>query len=331
MTNHAERAHRVSALVFDGMKMLDLAGPFEVFAEAARFGARYELEVLSTDGAPVRSSTGLRVPVDGTVESATDVGTALVVGGDALPTSPISSDLTDAAVSLSRRACRTASVCTGAFLLAEAGLLNGRRATTHWRHARLLAAAFPRVRVEPDAIFVEDGTIITSAGVSAGIDLALALVERDHGEEVARSVAQSLVVFLQRPGGQSQFSPSMTLPRPSSPVLRQVTDAVAADPAADHSVPALAARAHVSPRHLSRMFRQETRSSPARYVEGVRVDAAIRLLHAGHSVTACAQQVGVGSPETLRRMFLARVGVSPCAYQQRFRTSTREAEPDDEG
>ncbi|MFF5057000.1 GlxA family transcriptional regulator [Micromonospora sp. NPDC000663] len=330
MTDHAERAHRVCALVFDGMKMLDLAGPFEVFAEAARFGARYELEVRSGDGAPVRSSTGLRVPVDGNVESATDVGTALVVGGDDLPTTPISSELRAAAVSLSRRACRTASVCTGAFLLAEAGLLDGRRATTHWRHTRLLAAAFPRVRVEPDAIFVEDGTIVTSAGVSAGIDLALALVERDHGEEVARSVAQSLVVFLQRPGGQSQFSPSLTLPRPSSPVLRQVTDAVAADPAADHSVPALAARAHVSPRHLSRMFRQETRSSPAKYVEGVRVDAAIRLLHAGHSVTTCAQRVGVGSPETLRRMFLARVGVSPSAYQQRFRTSTRGAAPDDE-
>ncbi|MBM0231287.1 DJ-1/PfpI family protein [Micromonospora sp. STR1_7] len=307
------------------MKMLDLAGPFEVFAEAARFGARYELEVLSSDGAPVRSSTGMRVPVDGAVESATDVGTALVVGGDSLPTAPISSDLRAAAASLSRRAARTASVCTGAFVLAAAGLLDGRRATTHWRHARLLAAAFPRVRVEPDAIFVEDGTIFTSAGVSAGIDLALALVERDHGEEVARSVAQSLVVFLQRPGGQSQFSPSLTLPRPSSPVLRQVTDAVAADPADDHSVPALAARAHVSPRHLSRMFRQEVGSSPGRYVEGVRVDAAIRLLHAGQSVTACARQVGVGSPETLRRMFLARVGVSPRAYQQRFRTATRDA------
>jgi transcriptional regulator GlxA family with amidase domain len=311
-------ANRVTALVFDGMKMLDLAGPFEVFAEAAKFRARYELSVRSSDGRPVKSSTGVRVPVDGPVSSATEVGTALIVGGDALPTAPIDPSLTAAAAALSGRAERTASICTGAFILAAAGLLDGRRATTHWQHARLLAAAHPSVLVEPDAIYVEDGTIFTSAGVSAGIDLALALVERDHGEEIARSVAQSLVVFLQRPGGQSQFSPSLALPRPTTAILRQITDSVAADPAADHSVAALAARAHLSARHLSRLFHQELGSSPAKYVESVRVDAAMRLLHLGESVTVCAQRVGVGSPETLRRVFIARVGVSPRAYQQRF-------------
>ena len=316
-------ASRVTALVFDGMKMLDLAGPFEVFAEAAKFGARYDLEVRSVDGRAVRSSTGIPVPVDGPVESATDVVTALIVGGDALPTTPISPGLTAAAATLAARAERTASICTGAFILAAAGLLDGRRVTTHWQHARLLAAAYPRVRVEPDAIYVEDGTIFTSAGVSAGIDLALALVERDHGQELARSVAQSLVVFLQRPGGQSQFSPSLALPRPSVPVLRQITDAVVADPAADHSVAAMAARAHLSPRHLSRLFHQELGRSPAKYVEGVRVDAAMRLLHLGESVTGCAQRVGVGSPETLRRMFVAHLGVSPRAYQQRFSQAAR--------
>jgi transcriptional regulator GlxA family with amidase domain len=313
--------NRVTALVFDGMKMLDLAGPFEVFAEAAKFGARYELEVRSADGRPVRSSTGIPVPVDGPVSAATEIGTALIVGGDAVPTTPVSPLLIAAAATLSDQADRTASICTGAFILAAAGLLDGRRATTHWQHARLLAAAYPRVRVEPDAIYVQDGTIFTSAGVSAGIDLALALVERDHGEELARSVAQSLVVFLQRPGGQSQFSPSLALPRPGVPVLRQITDAVVADPAADHSVTAMATRAHVSPRHLSRLFQTELGSSPAKYVESVRVDAAMRLLHLGESVTACAQRVGVGSPETLRRMFLARIGVSPRAYQQRFRAA----------
>ncbi|WP_250002805.1 GlxA family transcriptional regulator [Actinoplanes sp. M2I2] len=312
--------HRVTALVFDGLKMLDLAGPFEVFAEANRFGADYALEVRSTDGRPVRASTGMPVAVDGAAGDAAGIGTAVVVGGDDLPISPISAELTEAAAFLSRHAGRTASICTGAFVLAAAGLLDGRRATTHWRHARLLAAAYPKVVVAPDAIFVADGPVFTSAGVSAGIDLALALVERDHGEELARSVAQSLVVFLQRPGGQSQFSPSLSLPRPSTPALREVTDAVAADPAGDHSVTALAARAHLSPRHLSRMFRQELGSTPGRYVEGVRVDAAMRLLHAGQSVTATARQVGIGSPETLRRLFVARVGVSPRAYQQRFRS-----------
>ena len=325
MDKPAAGAHRVSALVFDGMKLLDLAGPFEVFAEAAKYGAKYELEVLSTDGAAVVSSTGMPIAVDGSVDAAGAMGTALVVGGDILPTSPVEKSLSAAAMTLSHRADRLASICTGAFVLAAAGLLDGRRATTHWQHAKLLAAAYPRIRVEPDAIYVQDGSIFTSAGVSAGIDLALALVEIDHGGEVARAIAQSLVVFLQRPGGQSQFSPSLALPRPTSSVLRQVIDAVAADPAADHAVATLAARAHVSPRHLSRLFRQELGSSPSKYVESVRVEAAMRLLHRGASVTACAKEVGIGSPETLRRLFIAHVGVPPSAYQQRFRTTRRDS------
>jgi transcriptional regulator GlxA family with amidase domain len=317
-------AHRVTALVFDGMKLLDLAGPLEVFAEAGRFGGRYALEVRSADGRDVVSSTGMRVPVDGPADEAEDPGTLLVVGGDVLPGTPVPPELAEAARSLSARAGRTASVCTGAFVLAAAGLLDGRRATTHWRHAALLGRAHPQVQVEPDAIFVEDRGVFTSAGVSAGIDLALALVERDGGGELARAVAQSLVVFLQRPGGQSQFSASLAAPRPRVPLLRSVTDGVAADPAADHSVPALAARAHVSSRHLTRLFQAELGTTPARYVESVRIDAAVRLLHEGHSVTATAQRVGMGSPETLRRAFLARIGVPPGEYLRRFRSSRRD-------
>ncbi|XVV08902.1 GNAT family N-acetyltransferase [Actinoplanes sp. CA-131856] len=311
--------HRVTALVFDGMKMLDLAGPLEVFAEAGG----YELEVRSPDGRDVVSSTGLRVPVDGPAHEARDVGTALIVGGDALPVTPIPRPLIDAARLLSEKAERTASICTGAFILAAAGLLDGRRATTHWRHARLLGAAFPGITVEPDSLFVRDGAVYTSAGVSAGIDLALALVERDNGEPAARTVARELVVFLQRPGGQSQFSPSLTLPRPTTPKLRELTDAVAADPAGDHAIPALASRIAVSPRHLSRLFRDELGTSPAKYVESVRVDAALRLLTEGHSVTAAAGRTGIGSTETLRRAVIGRIGVSPRAYQQRFRYGRR--------
>ncbi|WP_275409951.1 GlxA family transcriptional regulator [Paractinoplanes deccanensis] len=241
-----------------------------------------------------------------------------MVGGDGLPITPIPPALVEAAGVLAARAQRTASICTGAFVLAAAGLLDGRRATTHWRHARLLAAAYPRIEVVPDALFVEDGTVHTSAGVSAGIDLALALVERDRGEAVARTVAQELVVFLQRPGGQSQFSPSLALPRPSTPKLRELTDAIAADPGGDHAIPALAARISVSPRHLSRLFRDEVGASPAKYVEAVRVDAALRMLAEGHSVTTAAARTGIGSPETLRRAVTARTGISPRAYQQRF-------------
>jgi transcriptional regulator GlxA family with amidase domain/GNAT superfamily N-acetyltransferase len=314
--------HRVTALVFDGMKMLDLAGPLEVFAEAGR---PYVLEVRSVDGHDVVSSTGVRVPVDGPVREAVNVGTALIVGGDALPVTPIPPELIDAAAWLSGAAQRTASICTGAFLLAAAGLLDGRRATTHWRHARLLAAAYPGIRVEPDALHIADGEIYTSAGVSAGIDLALALLERDRGEEKARTVAQELVVFLQRPGGQSQFSPSLALPRPTAPKLRELTDAIAADPGGDHSIPALAGRAHVSARHLSRLFHDELGTSPAKYVEAVRVDAALRILTEGHSVTTAAQRTGIGSPETLRRAVVGRLGISPRAYQQRFRYGRRMA------
>ncbi|MFD0485359.1 GlxA family transcriptional regulator [Kineococcus sp. GCM10028916] len=320
---HRVPSHKVTAVVFDGMKLLDLVGPMEVFAEANRFGARYVLEVRSPDGQPVSSSVGVRVPVDGAARGARGVGTVLVVGGDELPTTPIAADLIGSVQRLARRAGRTASICTGAFVLAAAGLLDGRRATTHWRSTALLARSFPRIDVEPDAIFVEDRGVYTSAGVSAGIDLALALVEADHGGELARQVARSLVVFLQRPGGQSQFSPSSSLPRPRTSSLREVSDAVAADPAGDHSLSALAARAHLSPRHLTRLFHAELATTPGRYVEAVRVDAAVRLLHEGHSVAATARAVGIGSPETLRRVFTAHVGVSPRAYQERFRTSRR--------
>jgi transcriptional regulator GlxA family with amidase domain len=322
---HRVPAHKVTALVFDGMKLLDLAGPMEVFAEANRFGARYVLEVRSTNGQPVSSSIGLPVPVDGAADRARGVGTVLVVGGDELASVSVDRDLIVAARRLSQRAVRTASICTGAFLLASAGLLDGHRATTHWQSAALLARSYPQIQVEPDAIFVEDRGIYTSAGVSAGIDLALALVEADHGGELARRVAQSLVVFLQRPGGQSQFSPSLSLPRPRTTALREVTDAVAADPAGDHSLTALAARAHVSSRHLTRLFHAELATTPSKFVESVRVDAAMRMLNEGHSVAMTARSVGIGSAETLRRAFIARIGVPPRAYQERFRTTQRDS------
>ena len=272
----------------------------------------------------VTSSTGLRIPVDADAAS-TGLGfdTLLVMGGDRLPTHPISPGLRDAVGALAARSDRVCSICTGAFILAEAGLLDGRRATTHWRHTRLLRDAYPGVTVEPDAIFVRDGRTFTSAGVTAGIDLALALLEDDRGEAVARQVAQSLVVFLQRPGGQSQFSPTLRGPRPLTSALRAVFDAVAADPAAEHSIPTLAAQASLSPRHLTRLFQEELGTTPARYVEAVRFDRAKSALEAGYTVRGAAERAGYGSPETLRRAFVARLGVSPRAYQQRFRSAQR--------
>jgi transcriptional regulator GlxA family with amidase domain len=316
--------HRVGVVVFDGVKMLDIAGPSEVFAESNRLGADYRLSVCAVGGGAVTSSTGMRITAD--VDATTsDLGfdTLLVMGGDQLPTRPIDPALREAVGGLASRSGRICSVCTGAFILAAAGLLDGRRATTHWQHTRLLAGAYADVTVEPDAIFVRDGDLFSSAGVTAGIDLALALLEDDHGEGLARQVAQSLVVFLQRPGGQSQFSPTLQGPRPRTPLLRAVFDAIAADPAGDHSTAALAAHASVSPRHLTRLFHDELGTTPAKYVDAVRFDRAKAALEGGLGVGEAAGQAGYGSAESLRRAFVNRLGVSPRAYQQRFRSAQR--------
>ena len=310
--------HRVGMLLFPGVTMLDVAGPAEVLAEANRYGARYELRTYSADGAPVRSSVGITLTADAEIAQATDLDTALIPGADALATAGLDPELVGAADALAAAAARTASVCTGAFLLAATGRLDGRRVTTHWRHADRFARLHPRIRVEPDALFVTDGPLATSAGVTAGIDLALALVEQDHGPDLAREVARSLVVFMQRPGGQSQFSVPARTPAAHRPSLRRVLDVVAGDPAADHSVPALAAAAGTSTRQLNRLFQQELGTTPARYVELVRLEAAQTLLDAGHTVTSAAARSGFGSDETLRRAFVHHLGIPPAAYRRRF-------------
>ncbi|TWF76183.1 AraC family transcriptional regulator with amidase-like domain [Pseudonocardia hierapolitana] len=313
------RGHRVGVVVFDGVKLLDVAGPMEVFAEANRIGGT-SYELMAVGEGEVTSSTGLAINVD--AGFTVDLDTVLVAGGDRLVGRPIEPELVDSVRELAERTPRVCSICTGAFVLAAAGALNGRRATTHWEHARLLASSHPEIRVEPDAIWVQDGPVFTSAGVSAGIDLALALIEKDAGGELARAVARSLVVFLQRPGGQSQFSPSTSHPRPRSEVLRAVTDAVAADPAGDHSIARMAATAAVSPRHLTRLFRAELGLTPARYVEDVRIDAGKRALEQGFSVAGAARAAGFGTSESMRRAFVLRVGVAPRTYQQRFGSTT---------
>ncbi|GAB7141653.1 GlxA family transcriptional regulator [Mycobacterium riyadhense] len=313
----------VVLVVFDGVKLLDAAGPAEVFAEANRFGANYSLEIASVDGHDVTTSIGTYFAVTTDIASIDAADTVLVAGGDQLVGRPIDPALIDALKTVPARTRRLASVCTGSFILAQAGLLSGRRATTHWRHTRRLARAFPDVGVEPDAIFVRDGDVFTSAGVSSGIDLALALVELDYGPELVRNVARSLVVYLKRAGGQSQFSVLMEADPPPDSPLRAVADAIAADPGADHSVKKLAARASLSTRQLTRLFQSELAMTPARYVELVRIDFARAGLEAGRSVAETARLAGFGSPETLRRVFLNHIGISPKAYRDRFRTASR--------
>ena len=321
MTGAEARSRVVVIVVFDEVTLLDVAGAAEVFVEANRFGADYQLKIASMDGYDVTSSIGTRLGVTDSLSSIESADTVLVAGSDDLPRRPIDPALVDAIRSISTRTRRMASICTGSFILAQAGLLRGRRATTHWHDARLFARAFRDVTVEPDSIFVRDGDVFTSAGVSSGIDLALALVEMDYGSELVRDVARWLVVYLKRAGGQSQFSVLVEADPPPQSPLRAATEAVAANPAANHSVKTLAARASLSTRQLTRLFQSELGMSPARYVELVRIDCARGALEAGRSVAETAGVAGFGSSETLRRVFVNHLGISPKAYRDRFRTA----------
>lgn len=311
----------VVIVVFDDVTMLDVAGAGEVFVEANRFGADYRLKVASLDGRDVTTSIGTRLGVTDAIASIESADTILVAGSDHLPRRPVDPALVEAVRSVSARSRRTASICTGSFILAQAGLLSGRRATTHWNETRVLARAFRDVTVDPDAIFVRDGDVFTSAGISSGIDLALALVEMDYGTELVRNVARWLVVYLKRAGGQSQFSVLVEADPPPQSPLRAVIDAVAANPAANHSVKSLAARASLSTRQLTRLFQSELGMTPARYVELVRIDFARGALESGRSVSETAGMAGFGSIETLRRVFVNHLGISPKAYRDRFRTA----------
>lgn len=321
-------AHEVAFLLFDGVKLLDVSGPAEVFTEANQHGASYHVSYLSAGGLPVATSVRTVLSVDGDALQADRVDTLVVAGGDRLADRPIEPELPASARRLASMAARVASVCTGTFILAAAGLLEGRRATTHWRHAELLARAYPGIDVQPDAIYVSDHGVYTSAGVSSGIDLALALVEADHGPDLARAIARNLVVYMQRPGGQSQFSAPLRAPVPHQPALRAVVEAVSADPAREHTIASLASVASVSPRHLGRLFATELHISPARFIEQMRLEAAKPLLDAGHNVTETAHLSGFHNPETFRRSFTKRFGIAPSRYQHHFTTTHRV--PDDD-
>ncbi|MET7861588.1 GlxA family transcriptional regulator [Streptomyces sp. NPDC005318] len=313
----------VTVFVFPGVRLLDVTGPIEVFASANEFGGHYQVQIASEDGAEVVTSAGTRLSADLSLSDVREPSDVLVVpGGPEWETLIKDEALLDVVRQLNEKARCTASVCTGAFLLAAAGLLNGRRAATHWRHSRQLALRFPSVQVEPDAIFVRDGKMMTSAGVSAGIDLSLALVEEHYGAEVARAVAKDMVVFMQRPGGQSQFSVHSRAPHTRQEMLRRILDAVAENPGANHTLTAMARTAGVSVRHVTRLFCEEVGTTPARYVEQVRLEAAQVLLETGDdAMPVVARRTGFGSPESLRRAFVRHLGVTPGAFRASFRTT----------
>ncbi|MFF2226619.1 GlxA family transcriptional regulator [Streptomyces globisporus] len=319
----AARPHLVAVLAFDGVQLLDVTGPAEVFTTANGHGGRYDVRIVSVTGQDVRTSGGIRLGADGSLGSLPGrLGTLLVPGRRDWRRAVDVATLTSGVRDLAGRSRRVASVCAGAFVLAEAGLLDGRRAATHWRLAGELAAAYPAVRVECDPLFVRDGHVITSAGITAGMDLALSLVEEDHGAGTARDTARELVVFMARPGGQSQFSARLRPREAEHPAVRVAMDAVSADPGGPHTPATLARLGTVSARHLSRLFRGETGLSPAQYIESVRLEAAQALLASGTDpIEVVAEEAGFGSAETMRRAFQQRLGLSPTHYRARFRTT----------
>lgn len=317
-------AREIAFLIFPDFQVLDLTGPLEVFSQAERrMPGNYELRTLAfaagrVVSSSVVSSSGLAVHAEA-AEPFRGADTLIVVGGRGVDTALADPAYPAWIADAARRTRRTASVCNGAFLLAEAGLLDGRRATTHWSRAADLAARYPRVTVDAAPIFIRDGAVATSAGVTSGIDLALALLEEDLGGDAARAVARQLVVFVQRPGGQRQFSVQLTAQRPARQPIRELLAHIAENPSADLSVPALAARVGLSERQFLRVFPAETGHSPAGYVEAARVEAACRLLETtGDGLERIARLCGFGTLRTLQRSFQRVLAVSPNDYRERF-------------
>ncbi|WP_093169245.1 GlxA family transcriptional regulator [Sinosporangium album] len=317
-------SQRVVIVVFDGFQLLDMAGPVDVF-NAARHLVRppcYEVVPTALRAGTVRTGDGISVVVETALDDIEGpIDTLVVAGGFDVAEHLADAALLDGVARLSRMARRTASVCSGAFVLAEAGLLDGKRATTHWLLLDELRRRFPSVTVERDALYVNDGGMWSSAGVTAGVDLALALVAEDHGHSLAGDIARGLVVYLHRPGGQSQFSRVLSVRTPQSAALRELQVWIDSHPDDDLSVPALARRANMSERHFSRVFTDQVGVPPGRYVELSRTDAAQRLLErTDDSLASVARQVGLGLPQTLHRVFVRHLHVSPSDYRRRFRT-----------
>ncbi|MFD5428163.1 GlxA family transcriptional regulator [Streptomyces sp. NPDC127084] len=317
----------VLIVLFDGVQSLDVTGPLEVFAGAGKSpGApfTYRIRTASLDGAPVRTSSGLTLVPDRTLGDCRPPHTLIVPGGEG--TRHSDARLIEWLGIHAPGAQRLVSVCSGALLLAEAGLLDGHRATTHWSLCETLARDHPGVAVDPDPIFVRDGRIATSAGVTAGIDLALALVEEDLGRDIALNVARHLVVFLRRPGNQAQFSAQLSAQTARREPLRDVQQWITEHPGGDLSVDALAARARLSPRQFARAFRSETGTTPGRYVDRVRLEHARRLLEdTDDGVEQISRACGYGTAEAMRRAFVKAVGTAPAEYRRRFsapRTAT---------
>lgn len=312
---------KVVIVGFPAMQALDVVGPHEVFSGASLLtSGGYDVVLVSIDGQPVTTATGLAFMAMPLPDPSDPVDTVVLPGGGGIDAARSNVEFVNWIKAVAGNARRIVTVCTGAFLAAEAGLLDGHRVTTHWAFAGRLAREFPAVDVDPDPIFVRSSeTVWTAAGVTAGIDLALSLVEDDHGTEVAQTVARWLVLYLRRPGGQTQFAAPVWMPRAKRVSIREVQEAIEAQPGGSHSIDDLARRAAMSPRHFTRVFTDEVGEAPGHYVERIRTEAARRQLEeTDDPVVAIAARCGFGTAETMRRNFIRRIGVSPDQYRKTF-------------
>lgn len=312
---------KIALLAPPRIQMLDLVGPTDVFAEAARQLGKpraYRISVVGVQPGPIKGTSGLRVETDGCIDTYdTPVDTLLIAGSPAI--ADITGDLRvlrwvrDQA----GKARRVGSVCSGAFVLAAAGLLARRRATTHWNSCAALARQYPDIEVDADSIFIRDGNLYTSAGITAGMDLALALVEEDHGRDLALCVARELVMYLKRPGGQSQFSAQLAAQSSERSTIRDIQHYIIDHLATDLSVPLLARQAGMSERNFARVFKADAGQTPAEFVERARIDGARQLIEGAEvSLKRLADQVGYANVDGFRRAFVRRLGVSPNEYRK---------------
>ncbi|MGH8222529.1 MAG: GlxA family transcriptional regulator [Woeseiaceae bacterium] len=325
--------HRVATLAYAGAQILDITGPLEVFSRAARWlrdegktaELAYSVEIVAERAGPVRMSSGLELVARRSFRQLKHIDTLLVAGGIGYAEACDNVELIAWLQRQQPRVKRMASICTGALILARAGLLRGRRATTHWHYCDALRGADAGVEVDPDAIYVQQGNLYTSAGVTAGMDLALALVEEDWGRGTALAVAQALVMYMKRPGGQSQFSSLMAAQQSPSDPFRELQIWIHGQLHDDLSVERLAARLAMSPRNFARTFVREVGETPAKYVERVRLEAARReLSESRRSIDQIAVRCGFGTAETLRRTFLRHLQITPNDYRHRFRSAIRQ-------
>jgi transcriptional regulator GlxA family with amidase domain len=314
----------VAIAIFPGVQALDVAGPVDVFAEANRFidsAEHYRVTLVAADAGTMRASNGMSLTADATFDAERrSFDLALVAGGPALPEATPDERLLQWLRFASAHCGRYGSICTGAFALGHAGLLDERNVTTHWQHAAQLAAQFPRANVDFDRIYLRDERLVTSAGVTAGIDLSLALVAEDQSPQVALAVAKRLVVFSQRQGGQSQFSPYLTAPADEASPVAKVQAHVMAHISESFTVKQLADVAGMSARNFARVFVQETHVTPHEFIERARMDAARKLLEStGLALKTIAYDCGFGTADRMRIVFTKRIGATPMQYRERFK------------